>query len=258
MYAVMFRPGMPRTAVPVRQLQGSSHPYDAYWKNPATLSPLLAELFPAGVVGAELRIAGDPSLLFPEEVHSLGRAVPKRIQEFAAGRLCARRAVAEFGFTDYPLRRASDGRPHWPASLSGSVSHTAGMCGAVVANKGQFRAIGLDMEIVGQVTPEMWLTICTPQEMAWLTTLPESQQARCAALIFSAKEAFYKCQYSVTQQWLEFDDVTLEFSSSVANAGCFTLRPRRRITLIEHAAMPLIGHFVFNGNLIATGMTLKS
>jgi len=92
-------------------------------------------------------------LLFPDEAQYLGRAVPKRIQEFAAGRLCARRALAEFGFTDYPLRSNSDRRPQWPAPVIGSITHIAGMCGAVVAKQRQFRAIGLDMEIVGRVTP---------------------------------------------------------------------------------------------------------
>lgn len=231
---------------------------DAHQKNPASLSPLLAGLFPPGVVGAELRTAGDPSLLFPDEARYLGRVVPKRIQEFAAGRLCARRALEEFGFTGYPLRMNSDRRPQWPAPVIGSITHTAGMCGAVVARQRQFRAIGLDMEIIGRVTPEIWPTICTPEETAWLATLREPEQGRCAALIFSAKESFYKCQYSVTRQWLEFDDVTLDLPSSDASAGCFALRPRKRIALLEHDTMPLMGRFEFHGSLVVTGMVLEA
>jgi len=226
-------------------------------KNPASLSPLLANLFPPGVIGAELRIAGDPSLLFPDEAQYLGRAVPKRIQEFAGGRLCARRALAEFGFADTPLRMNSDRRPQWPAPFIGSITHTTGMCGAVVAERRQFRAIGLDMEIVGRVTPEIWPTICTTEETAWLDALPEPEQTRCAALIFSAKESFYKCQYNVTQQWLEFDDVTLDLPYGDAGAGCFALRPRRGITLLEHDTMPLMGRFEFHGSLVVTGMVLE-
>ncbi|MDO8704293.1 MAG: 4'-phosphopantetheinyl transferase superfamily protein [Sulfuricaulis sp.] len=246
-------------AVPTRQVPYSSvNERDVHRNNPAGLSPLLAGLFPPGVVGAELRIAGDPSLLFPEEAQYLGGAVPKRIQEFAAGRLCARRALAEFGFTGYPLRMNRDRRPQWPAPVIGSISHTAGMCGAVVARQRQFRAIGLDMEIVGRVTPEIWPTICTPEETAWLAALREPEQSRCAALIFSAKESFYKCQYSVTQQWLEFDDVTLDLPASDASAGCFALRPRRRIALWEHVTMPLMGRFEFHGSLIVTGMVLDA
>jgi 4'-phosphopantetheinyl transferase EntD len=107
----------------------------SFQNNPASLSPLLASLFPPGVAAAGLRMAGDPSLLFPDETRYLGRAVPKRTREFAAGRLCARRALAEFGVTGYPLRMNRDRRPHWPAPVIGSITHTTGMSGAVVASR---------------------------------------------------------------------------------------------------------------------------
>ena len=226
--------------------------------NPAGLSPLVTRQFPAGVVGAELRIAGDPSLLLPGEAQFPGRAVPKRIQEFSAGRLCARRALAEFGFTGYPIRMNGDRRPQWPAPIVGSITHTTGICGAAVAERRQFRAIGLDVEIVGSVTPEIWPTICTPEETAWLGALREPEQSRCAALIFSAKESFYKCQYGVTRQWLEFDDVTLDFPSGNARAGCFAVRLRRRIAALEHGTKLLMGRFEFHGSLVVTGMVLPA
>ncbi len=226
--------------------------------NPARLSPLVTRQFPPGVVGAELRIAGDPSLLLPEEAQFLGRAVPKRIQEFSAGRLCARRALAEFGFAGHPLRMNGDRRPQWPAPIIGSISHASGICCAAVAERRQFRAIGLDVEIVGSVTPEIWPTICTPEETAWLGALREPEQSRCAALIFSAKESFYKCQYSVTRQWLEFDDVALDLLPGDAGAGCFALRPRRRITLFEQETIPMMGRFEFHGSLVVTGMVLPA
>jgi 4'-phosphopantetheinyl transferase EntD len=230
----------------------------SFQNNPASLSPLLASLFPPGVAAAGLRMAGDPSLLFPDETRYLGRAVPKRTREFAAGRLCARRALAEFGVTGYPLRMNRDRRPHWPAPVIGSITHTTGMSGAVVASRKQYRAIGLDMEIVGRVTPEIWPVICTPVETAWLAALRQPEQDRCAALIFSAKESFYKYQYGVTRQWLEFDAVTLDLPSNYANAGCFVLRPRKSIALLEHDTTPWMGRFEFHGNLVVTGMVLEA
>jgi 4'-phosphopantetheinyl transferase EntD len=226
--------------------------------NPARLSPLVTRQFPPGVVGAELRIAGDPSLLLPDEAHFLARAVPKRIKEFSAGRLCARRALAEFGFADHPLRVNGDRRPQWPAPIIGSITHTSGICCAAVAEHRQFRAIGLDVEIVGRVTPDIWPTICTPEETARLGALCEPERSRCAALIFSAKESFYKCQYGVTRQWLEFDDVTLDLPASNARAGCFALRLRRRIASLEHDTMPLMGRFEFHGSLVVTGVVLEA
>ena len=229
---------------------------DARQEDSAGLSPALAGLFPPGVVGAELRIAGDLPSLFPDEAQHLGRAVPKRVQEFAAGRFCARRALAELGFTGYPLGMNSDRRPRWPASVVGSITHTDGICGAVVAEQRRFRAIGLDMELVGRVTPEIWPYICAPEERAWLAALREPEQSRCAALVFSAKESFYKCQYGVTRQWLEFDDVELDLLSPGASAGWFALRPRRKIALLERD--PLMGRFEFRGSLVVTGVAFQA
>jgi 4'-phosphopantetheinyl transferase EntD len=229
---------------------------DARQEGSAGLSTALAGLFPPGVIGAELRIAGDLPPLLPDEAQHLGRAVSMRVQEFAAGRFCARRALAELGFTGYPLGMNSDRRPRWPPSVVGSITHTDGICGAVVAEQRRFRAIGLDMEIVGRVTPEIWPYICTAEETAWLAGLGEPEQSRCAALIFSAKETFYKCQYGVTRQWLEFDDVVLDLLSPGASAGRFALRPRRRIALPEQD-MPS-GRFEFRGSLVVTGMALDA
>lgn len=226
--------------------------------NTARLSPLLRSLFPPGVAGAELGSAGDPSLLFADEVRYLGQAAPKRIQEFAVGRLCARRALAEFGFTSCPLLVNSDRRPQWPDAVVGSISHTAGMCGAVVASQRQFRGIGLDMEIVDWVTQEIWPYICTPEELAGLSVLHEPKRNRYAALIFSAKESLYKCQPSTIQEWLEFSDVTLDLPSGTANAGSFTLRPGRRIASAADGALPFTGRFAFHGNHVLTGMALAA
>ena len=65
------------------------------------LSAALADLFPDAAVVAELRTRGEVGLLMPAEAAHLGRTVPKRAQEFAAGRLCARRALAELGIVDF-------------------------------------------------------------------------------------------------------------------------------------------------------------
>jgi 4'-phosphopantetheinyl transferase EntD len=225
--------------------------------NPACFSPLLTSVFPPGVTGAELRITGDPSLLFPDEAQYLERAVPKRIQEFAAGRLCARRALAKLGFAHFPLQVNRDRRPHWPETVVGCITHADHICGAVVAERRQFRSIGLDVEIVGHVTQEIWPYICTKEEIDWLSALPEPQQSRCAALLFSVKETFYKCQFGVTRQWLEFCDVALETVSGVPNAGCFALKPQKQIDLLKQHSAPLSGRFQFHGNLVVTGMILE-
>src|ERR1700720_856307 len=119
--------------------------------NPATLSPPLSGLFPAGVVAADLREPGDPALLLPAEARYLGRAIPKRAREFAAGRLCARPALAELGILDVAIEVGDDRQPIWPDSMVGSITHTAGFCAAVVAERRVVGALGLDREAVGEV-----------------------------------------------------------------------------------------------------------
>src|SRR6202521_6486244 len=132
--------------------------------NPATLSTGLADLFPPGAVAAELREAGDPGLLLPAEAAHLERAVPKRVQEFAAGRLCARQALAKFGIVDFPIEVAADRQPVWPDLMVGSITHTSGFCAAVVAERQRVIAVGLDSEVVGDVSTEIWPSICVPTE----------------------------------------------------------------------------------------------
>ena len=227
-------------------------------KNPARISPRISNLFPRGAAGAELRGPGDPSLLFYEEARYVANALPARAREFAAGRLCARRALERFGFARYPLRVSGDRSPQWPPTLVGSITHIDGGGAAVVAQRRLFRGIGLDMETVGGVTRETWPVVCTAEEAAALAALPETEQARYAALVFSAKESFYKCQHQVTRQWLEFHDVSLNIFFDDANAGYFVPTLRKKIQALEWGATACQGRFRFYGNLVLTGIALKA
>lgn len=226
--------------------------------NPATLSARLGSLFPPGAIVADLREPGDPALLLPAEARYLGRAVPKRVREFAAGRLCARRALAEFGIVDFPVERADDRQPIWPDSMVGSITHTAGFCAAVVAARRRTHALGLDSEVVGDVNVEIWPSICVPIETAWVRSLPASEQAAAVALIFSAKEAFYKCQYPVVHERLNFHDVSVEARASGAADGVFRIHPTRSIAMAARTALPLQGRYLFHEEFVTAGMGLAA
>jgi 4'-phosphopantetheinyl transferase EntD len=226
--------------------------------NPACLSVGLQNLFPAAVVGAELREPGDASLLLPEEAEYLGRAVPKRAQEFAAGRLCARRALAEFGVTDFPIRVASDRQPLWPEFLVGSITHTDGYCAAVVAERRRFSAIGIDCEIVGHVTPELWPQICVSAERLWLDSLALPERAAAVTLLFAAKEAFYKCQYPLVGEWLNFNDLCVTFLEWGAARGSFAVMPTRPIALSERAPLPVLGNYRRHERFASAGVFLPA
>jgi 4'-phosphopantetheinyl transferase EntD len=224
-------------------------------ESPALWSTSVGGLFPPGAVAAEMREPGDPALLYAEESAHLGkRAVPKRVQQFAAGRLCARRALAELGVRNFPIAVASDRQPVWPPGLVGSITHTDGFCAAVAADKKTLIAIGLDSELAGSVKPELWRNLFRNGEILWLNSLPPSQQAAAATLMFSAKEAFYKCQYPLTREWLNFHDATIEVPAWGAGQGVFNVHATRAIAFANYAALPLQGRFIFHESFVTAGL----
>jgi 4'-phosphopantetheinyl transferase EntD len=164
--------------------------------------------------------------LFPEERTYVAGAVAKRRVEFAAGRLCARRALAAMGEPPAPLVARNDGSPRWPAGIVGSITHTRGYCAAVVDRHPPLRAVGIDAEEVRLLEPDTVRSIVTAGERAWLATQPEGRQPELAILFFSAKEAFYKCQYPLTGTFLDFGDVEIDLSAAIDGApvGRFVAR----------------------------------
>lgn len=227
-------------------------------KNPAVMSANLASLFPRGIQAAELREAADSTLLYPEEAAHVAKAVTTRVQEFAAGRLCARRVLAEFGVLNYPLKAAADRQPLWPASLVGSITHTEGFGAAVAAEKKLVAALGIDTEVAGRVKEELWPSICTEGEIAWLQARAQAQRDVAATLIFAAKEAFYKCQYPLTAEWLNFSDVTVSVPTWDAARGAFTVHANRSISFARWAMMPIEGQFLFHEQFVTAAIAVTA
>ena len=224
--------------------------------NRAYISSTLKGLFPRGVVVTELRGRCDVSSLHPQELPPSSKFAPKRLEEFAAGRACARRALAEFGMTGVPLVMADDRRPRWPRFLVGSITHTAGFCGAAVAGRRRYRAIGLDAEHIAHVSDSVWPQICTPKEMATLHSRPQRIQAALAAITFSAKEAFYKCQYGVTGAWLDFHDVAVSIDSDEENGGTFVIHPASEVASAAKISSSK-GRFRIVGELVLAGVAFS-
>jgi len=201
---------------------------------------------------------GDPTLLLAGERHVLGQAARKRVHEFAAGRLCARRAVAEFGLQDFPIGVCADRRPRWPEQLTGCITHTDGFSAAAVAERARFLAIGIDAERVGRVSSAIWSHVFVPSERNWLETRPDPERAPIATLIFSAKEAFYKCQYEITGQWLDFKDVTVELAGEYLGWGRFAVRPTRAVRHFDLVGGGARGTFTIVNDLVLTAMAIAA
>jgi 4'-phosphopantetheinyl transferase EntD len=222
------------------------------------VSRALTGLFPQAVRISERQEPGDPADLLPAEADAVARARDKRQREFAAGRACARAALAEFGVRGFALRAADDRQPVWPEGFVGSITHTAGFCAAAVAARSEMLAVGLDSEIVGAPTPDIWSTICREEEMDWLMGLNPTERPRAVTLVFSAKEAVYKCQYPLTGEWLDFHDFCIAVPTWGDYQGTFDASARRLLKFEQFVALPLTGRYVFHDSFVSAGAALAA
>jgi 4'-phosphopantetheinyl transferase EntD len=143
-------------------------------------------------------------------------AAQTRIEQFTAGRVCSRIALGRLGVAaTTPIPRGEDRAPIWPPGFIGSISHTHTWCAAAVARTTDVRSIGIDLEPATPLKESLWRRVCTPKERDWLHELPEP--GLTGKIVFSAKEAVYKCQYPITGKFLGFHAVELELGD-----GSFT------------------------------------
>ncbi len=202
-------------------------------RNAVRESPDLAALLPAGVQAAELRGAGDPKALFPEERSGQDKWAAKRVAEFAAGRQCAHFALRRLGIEPSPLLSRPDRRPAWPDGIVGSITHCKGFGAAVVARDSSVRSLGLDAEVFDAVDQHLWPRVLNTSEFAWVHSKPEPERRLWATVVFSAKEAFYKCQFGVTGNWLEFSDAHVEIELLAGRQHTFALVTRGKDVTLQ-------------------------
>ncbi|MFM2290037.1 MAG: hypothetical protein RL684_3180 [Pseudomonadota bacterium] len=146
---------------------------------------------------------------------SLAAAVPSRRAEFLAGRWCARAALIRAGMHP-PAAPAigPDRAPAWPPGFVGAIAHSQGEAWAVVAADSLLRGIGIDLErsLDEAAARELEPVLRAPGE-----SLPEPRNVQGApwtdaqrlALLFSAKESFYKCVAPLGGSALGFADARL-------------------------------------------------
>ncbi|MBI1425209.1 MAG: 4'-phosphopantetheinyl transferase superfamily protein [Gammaproteobacteria bacterium] len=149
-------------------------------------------------------IADYQHALLQEEGLLIENAINKRINEFSTGRYCAHRALQHFGIENYPVLKGEQREPVWPEQIVGSITHCHDIAGAVVAEKANAKSIGLDIENIKSLNPNIIRHVCVEEEARWLTELDASQQNLALLVIFSLKEAVFKCIYQATQLQLRF------------------------------------------------------
>lgn len=153
---------------------------------------LISRILAPGIFGAEMKDAGQPVLLAPEEEALVAKAAPKRRRDFALGRSCARAALSRLELDCAAIGRDKNGAPLWPEGVAGSITHTTGYAAALVARLGRFSGVGVDAERIGGVTRNLWPRLFDAEECGHLAGLETEEQMRAATLFFSAKEASHK------------------------------------------------------------------
>ena len=108
----------------------------------------------------------------------------------------------------------------------GSITHTQGYCAAAVAHAHEIFAIGIDCEQVDEVTRALWPEVLTPLERRRTAALGTAQAQAYAATCFSAKEAFFKCQFPQAGLRLEFSEVEIEVTADAFEAHLLIADPR--------------------------------
>ncbi len=102
---------------------------------------------------------------FPAKLSS---AVAKRRSEFLPGRLALKYACHQLRPPDHPVALRRDRAPGWPAGVTGSISHTAGRCAALVA-AGDAGAVGVDIKQIAnrEIAESIGRPPCAPPNARW-------------------------------------------------------------------------------------------
>ena len=213
----------------------------------------IASLYDHVVAVGQAPITLVDAALFPEESAYLAAAVPKRRAEFGAARVCARKALAELGVEPCPLVPDADRAPVWPPRIVGSISHAHDWCAVVVCPTTHATSIGLDLEGECSVGAELEALTCTARERDWLGEQHHWMRARLRTLIFSAKEAAYKCQYPLTRRVLDFRDLEIDAD---LETGRFLVRPAGADPLLAELTTRMAGRMLWSRGLVVTATRL--
>ena len=179
------------------------------------LEAMAQGFLPLGAAVRMLDLRGTVPKATPGEQAAVRHAVAKRQHEFAGGRAAARNAMAALGLPPGEILQQADRAPQWPSGVVGSISHCDTACVSVVARVPDMVTIGIDIEEATPLDKALLTLICTPKEHDWLDRQTAQERLILAKLIFSAKEAAYKCQYPLSRDMFGFDGFDLDIDTQV-------------------------------------------
>ena len=153
---------------------------------------------PCSLVTKACPISKAQGALLGDEARLLEGANVARQRELIAGRTVAHVIMFEMGLAEAPVGQNADGSPAWPAGLCGSIAHSHHDIAVAIARLSDVRAVGIDIEDgrdLEGATPD----IVSELEIEGATTHPlASDRQGAVRILFSMKEALFKCQAPIT------------------------------------------------------------
>jgi 4'-phosphopantetheinyl transferase EntD len=176
------------------------------------IAAAFAALAPPDILTAHRMIAlGDEAALLPAEADGFSRSVLEVRRRSGAARIAARGLLVMFGAGAVPLPRSPGGPAAWPSDLCGSLAHDDQVALAAVASARRYCGVGIDVEPPEPLPRELIERVASPAERR---RYPPSVLA--SRLLFCAKEAVYKAQYSCDGMFLDFHDIDLDLDRNRA------------------------------------------
>ena len=183
---------------------------------------------------------------YPEEGKQLNKAVSKRRNEFIVGRRCARAALVKIGVEPCALVPDENRLPRWPVGVTGSISHTLGLCCAVAAHLDTIACLGVDLERTTRISSGVIERVVHPLEANFVGDDKER-----GSLIFSAKEAFFKAQFPKWKVWPNFDDLAFQVDTLTGQLNVIEVAAHLP-TRLRSAVESMQFRYVFLDNYVLT------
>lgn len=215
---------------------------------------MIERITPADVRVASARPEAVDELLLPEEQVLVARASPKRRREFAAGRHCARVALASLGHDPVPVGMGPKREPLWPSGVVGSITHCATYAAAAVARAERVASVGIDVEVDEPLPNGVLERVALPAERAFVAR-HLGDGVPWDRLLFSAKEAVYKAWFPLAHRWLGYHDARIDVDPATETFDVELLVPVPDDA--SSALRHLRGRYVRNRGHVACAVVLR-
>lgn len=129
---------------------------------------------------------------------------PNRKKEYLISRALIHKGFQQLNIDHSFLEKGEKREPIWPNDICGSISHSKEQVSVILSKN--YKSIGIDIEHLNRVDEKLYHKLFSDIEVKFI----KSVNWDAATTLFSAKEAFYKMQFYLTHQYLDFLDV--EFS----------------------------------------------